>query len=231
MSAPKISYVMPTHNRVEWFPTCLESLFVQEGVAPEDIEVIAVDDGSTDGTWELLTWFAKRDPRIKIIRNVMNMGGGLSRNIGARNASADILGICDDDDIYFQDRTRLILKYFDENPGMALVNFPYVRVGFNDEQLEIFHGEAFKEEEFKNTGSVNYFCNPTAAVRKADYFAMGGYALETKGMTDDHQFLTNWVKSGRKVGFVPNEYTCGHRVLPESMMAKMRGFKPEWAGK
>jgi len=137
--------------------------------------------------------------------------------------------MCDDDDIYFADRTKLILKYFEEHPEMALVNFPYIRVGFNDEPLEPFHGEEFNEKLFKETGAVNYFCNPTVAVRKADFMAMGGYKPETGSTTDDYQFLKAWIESGRKVGFVPREYPCGHRVLPDSIMAKMRGFKAEWA--
>lgn len=231
MSIPKISYVMPTKNRVEWFPACLSSLLVQSGVQASDIEVIAVDDGSTDGTWELLQWYAARDPRIKTVRNEGSIGGGLSRNKGAKFAAADIIGICDDDDIYFEDRTKLILDYFDKHPDMALVNFPYVRVGFNDEVLETFHGNDFDEKTFKETGAVNYFCNPTVAVRKADYFNMGGYRPENEDITDDHQFLNAWIASGRKVGFVPREYPCGHRVLPDSMMAKKRGFKAEWAAK
>lgn len=230
MSAPKISYVMPTKNRVEWFPLCLSSLLVQSGVDKNDIEIIAVDDGSTDGTWELLQWFSKRDPRVRIVRNEGSIGGGLSRNKGARLANADIIGICDDDDIYFEDRTRLILQYFTEHPEMSLVNFPYVRVGYNDEVLETFPGEEFNEKAFKESGAVNYFCNPTVAVRKAQFFAMGGYRPENENMTDDVQFLKAWIDAGHKVGFVPREFPCGHRVLPTSMMAKKRGFKPEWVG-
>lgn len=228
---PKISYVMPTRNRVEWFPSCLSSLFVQKGVERNDIEVVVVDDASDDGTGELLEWFARRDERIKVLTNPGQLGAGLSRNRGIKAASAPIIGMCDDDDIYFEDRTRLTLEYFEKNPAMDLVNFPYVRIGFNDEQLETFHGAEFNEALFKESGAVNYFCNPTVAVRKEAFLAMGGYRPETKEMTDDIQFLKAWVDSGRKIGFVPNEYPCGHRVLPDSIMAKMRGFDAKWAVK
>jgi glycosyltransferase involved in cell wall biosynthesis len=226
--SPKISYVMPTRNRVEWFPSCLSSLFVQKGVEEEDIEVICVDDASDDDTWDLLQWFAERDPRIKTIRNAGQLGAGLSRNKGAQAAQAPIIGICDDDDIYFEDRTRLILEYFEKHPEMALVNFPYVRIGYNDEQREIFHGAEFDEKAFLKSGTVNYFCNPSVAVKKIDFLEMGGYRPETKEMTDDYQFLKAWVESGRKVGFYPNEYPIGHRVLPSSIMALQRGFDPAW---
>lgn len=227
----KISYVMPTRNREEWFPSCLSSLFVQKGVNPEDIEVVCVDDASEDGTWELLQWFEERDPRIHILHNSVHLGAGLSRHRGTMLAETPIIGVCDDDDIYFEDRTRLILEYFQKHPEMALVNFPYVRIGYNDEQLQTFHGADFDDEGFKKTGAANYFCHPTTAFRKVDYLAIGGYRPETDDMTDDYLFLKAWVESGRKVGFVPNEYPCGHRVLPDSVMVKHRGFQPEWVTK
>lgn len=231
MSTPKISYVLPTRNRVEWFPSCLSSLFVQTKIAPEDIEVIVIDDASTDGTGELLKWFAERDKRIKVITNVAQLGAGLSRNKGVLEASAPIVGMCDDDDIYFEERSALTLAYFDEHPDIALVNFPYVRIGYNDEQLETFHGVDFNEDQFKKTGAISYFSNPTVAIRKADFIAMGGYRPETDTVTDDYQFVKAWIESGRKIGFYPNEPICGHRVLPTSIMAKQRGFDPAWVKK
>ena len=139
--------------------------------------------------------------------------------------------MCDDDDIYFEDRTKLILDYFEKHSEMSLVNYPYVRIDYNDNQVKngTFQGAEFNEKLFKESGAINYFCNPTVAFRKPDFMAMGGYRPETKEATDDLQFVRAWIESGRKIGFVPNEYPCGHRVLPDSIMSKMRGFKPEWA--
>lgn len=227
---PLISYVIPTRNRVEWLASCVSSLLVQKNVDPKNIEIVVVNDASDDGTEELLEWY-KKDPRIKVLSNPGQLGAGLSRNKGVKASLGEIVGMCDDDDIYFEDRTRLILEFFEKHPDIALVNFPYVRIGLNDEQLETFHGQDFNEKQFRETGIVNYFCNPTAALRKKDFLEMGGYRPETHEVTDDFQFLKAWVESGRKVGFVPNEYPCGHRVLPDSIMAKMRGFKAEWAVK
>jgi hypothetical protein len=66
---------------------------------------------------------------------------------------------------------------------------------------------------------------------------MGGYPRENKTMTDDYQFLKQWVKSGRKVDFCGNDgagnipFTTMHRVLPNSMMAKHRGWDENWLKK
>ena len=92
-----------------------------------------------------------------------------------------------------------------------------------------FYGSEFDEEGFKTNGVVNYFCNPTVAYKKKSADEIGGYQPETKEQTDDIQFLTNWIKAGKKVGFDNRAFGVLHRVLPDSMMSKQRGFKPEWA--
>ena len=223
--SPKISFVMPTHNRIEWMPQCLQSLIDQ---TENDIEIIVVNDNSTDGTREYLE--SIKDPRLVVIHNEQKQGGGKSRNIGMAAASAPIIGVCDDDDFYPEDRAEVTLRWFAEHPESELVNFPYIRVGYFDEHLENFFGGEFDHELFKKDGTVTYFCNPSAAYKKASAVEVGGYPSETKEMTDDVQFITNWVKAGKKIDFDNRAFGCLHRVLPSSMMVKNRGWNPAWVG-
>src|SRR5690606_10713863 len=116
-------------------------------------------------------------------------------------ASAPIICVCDDDDVYPVDRAEATLRWFQEHPESELVNFPYVRVGYFDEILETFEGGEFDHEVFKKTGAVSYFCNPTVAYRKDSAIEMGGYPSETSEKTDDYQFVTNWVSAGKKIDF------------------------------
>lgn len=230
---PLISFVIPTHNRIGWLPLCLQSLLTQ---TVKDIEIIVVNDASTDGTEEFLDSWAIKDPRVKVIHNETNKGGGESRNIGCNAASSEIIGVCDDDDVYIETRAEMILDWFKKNPESELVNFPYVSVDYFDEPLEAFEGQPFDHEAFKQDGGVNYWCNPSAAYKKASAIEMGGYSKEKQGLTDDYQFLTNWVKAGKKVDFckVYDEqpaFSTLHRILPNSMMSSIRGFKPEWVTK
>ena len=223
--SPKISFVMPTHNRIEWMPLCLESLLAQ---TEKDIEIVVVNDNSTDGTREYLESIT--DPRVVVIHNEENQGGGKSRNIGMAAASAPIIAVCDDDDFYPEDRAAVTLRWFAEHPKSELVNFPYIRVGYFDEHLENFFGGEFDHEQFQKDGTVTYFCNPSAAYKKASAEAIGGYPSETKNMTDDIQFITNWVKAGKKIDFDNRAFACMHRVLPSSMMVNSRGWNPAWVG-
>jgi glycosyltransferase involved in cell wall biosynthesis len=68
---PKVSILVPVYNRKNLIGPCIESALTQ---TVEDIEVVACDNCSTDGTWDILQDYATRDPRLRIFRNAQNLG-------------------------------------------------------------------------------------------------------------------------------------------------------------
>lgn len=231
---PKCSFVTPTHNRIEWLPICLQSLLSQ---TEQDIEIIIVNDASTDGTKEFLDEWAVKDPRVKVIHNETSQKAGGSRNIGAAAATSDIIIPFDDDDVAINTKAEDVLKWFASHPESELVNFPYVSIDYFENVLEVFHGQPFDHEGFKKDGGVSYFCNPASAHKKKSADEIGGYPTEKEGITDDYQFLQNWIAAGKKVDFCGDNgkgelpLATMHRILPDSMMAKLRGFDPRWIRK
>lgn len=225
---PKLSFVLPTHNRLEWIGEALVSLLDQ---TEKDIEVIVINDCSTDGTKEFLDGMQLEDSRVKVVHNGQPRGAGYSRNIGAFHATAPIIAACDDDDVYPNDRAEMTLRWFAEHPESELVNFPYVRIDYFGNVMETFWGSEFDHEVFKNSGVVNYFCNPSCAYKKKSAEEVGGYGEEQEGITDDIQFVRKWIEAGKKIDFDNRVFGVMHRVLPSSMMSKQRGFKEEWAVK
>lgn len=230
MTEPKISFVVPTRNRVQWLPECLSGLLMQ---TVEEVEVIVVHDRGgvpDDGTQALLAWYAKTDPRVTVIDGGdEQIGAGPARNLGNQAAKAPIIGICDDDDVYPDGRAEKILEWFEKHPESELVTAPYVSIGYNNQILEGFRGEAFDEPAFKKDGAVNYFCHPSTSVRREAALAVP-YKRETKEKTDDAQWVEDWITAGKKIDFAPEDFLCMHRVLPQSIMAERRGFRPEWVG-
>ncbi|RLL42756.1 glycosyltransferase [Oceanobacillus piezotolerans] len=91
---PKISIIVPIYNVEAYLKRCLESLLSQE---IEDIEIIAVNDGSTDKSGEILNNYSHKDKRIKVI-NQQNNGVSAARNAGIRNAAGEFIGFVDPDD-------------------------------------------------------------------------------------------------------------------------------------
>lgn len=91
---PKVSIIIPVYNTELLLPRCLESV-VSQTLA--DIEVICVDDGSTDGSAAVLDVWAERDSRIKVIRQ-SNGRQGKARNAAMRVARGEYIGMIDSDD-------------------------------------------------------------------------------------------------------------------------------------
>lgn len=94
MENKKISVIVPTYNSLKWLPRCLESITGQEY---QNLEIIIVDNGSTDGTWDYLQEYKKKDPRLVPIYEEKK-GTTYARNKGIRTAAGDYMCFIDSDD-------------------------------------------------------------------------------------------------------------------------------------
>ncbi len=94
MKNPKVSVVVPVYNVEKYLEECLDSLINQ---TLSEIEIICIDDGSTDRCPEILKNYADKDDRIKIITK-QNEGQGIARNIGVKSAVGEYLIFVDSDD-------------------------------------------------------------------------------------------------------------------------------------
>lgn len=90
----KISIIVPVYNTEKYLEKCLNSLISQ---TLEDIEILCINDGSTDNSIKILEQYANRDSRIKII-NKKNAGVSAARNTGISQAKGEYLGFVDSDD-------------------------------------------------------------------------------------------------------------------------------------
>ena len=90
----KVSVIIPVYNVEKSLRQCLESLL---GQTLEDIELLCINDGSTDGSLEILEEYASKDERVKIF-DKENEGQGVGRNIGIKNATGEFIAFVDPDD-------------------------------------------------------------------------------------------------------------------------------------
>lgn len=91
---PKISIIVPIYNVADYMERCISSLVSQ---TIKDIQIIAVNDGSTDSSLEIIQEFALKDKRIQVI-DKENGGVSSARNIGLQHASGEFIGFVDPDD-------------------------------------------------------------------------------------------------------------------------------------
>ena len=95
----KVSVIMPIYNAENFLKQSLDCLLQQ---TLKEIEIICVEDGSTDGTFKILKQYAKEDNRIKIIRQ-KNQGAGSARNRGLKEAKGEAVIFLDSDDLFHRE--------------------------------------------------------------------------------------------------------------------------------
>lgn len=94
MELPKISVVVAVYNSEKYLERCLDSILNQ---TIKDIEVICVNDGSTDNSWDILKRYSSKDTRVKIYTQE-NKGAGAAKDFGLYQATGDYVAFCDSDD-------------------------------------------------------------------------------------------------------------------------------------
>ena len=123
MNRPKISVIVPVYNVEKYLDECLDSITSQ---TLRDIEIICVDDGSTDSSPEILERHAKKDGRIKTTRQE-NQGLGHTRGAGLRIASGEYILFCDNDDYYSTNAAFEKLYYAIKGNGSEVMLFKYIK--------------------------------------------------------------------------------------------------------
>ena len=95
---PKVSVIMAAYNAAAYIGQALDSVIAQ---VLEDIEIILVDDGSTDTTYEIMEAYASKDKRIRVlVHHEETAGGGEARNLGMSVATGEYISVLDADDIF-----------------------------------------------------------------------------------------------------------------------------------
>lgn len=113
-----VSIVLPTFNGEEFLAQSIESVLKQ---SYKNLELIIVNDCSTDSTPRIIEEFAKKDSRIKIIHNAINQKLPKSLNIGFNAASGEYWTWTSDDNYYLENAIEEMVAYLEENPNKVLV--------------------------------------------------------------------------------------------------------------
>lgn len=112
-----ISVIVPTHNAQAYVSKCLESIISQDW---EDIEIIVINDGSTDSSLDEINKIAKLDSRVRVI-NQVNGGRSRARNTGLDNAQGEYILFVDADDELPQGSIRLLANAMERSQTDAVV--------------------------------------------------------------------------------------------------------------
>jgi glycosyltransferase involved in cell wall biosynthesis len=173
-STPLVSIVVPCFNYGRFLPDCLESILQQD--ARYSMEVILVDDRSTDNTQEILSGYAGRDARLRVFLHERNRGHVVTVNEGLAAARGKYVARIDPDDRYRQGFLAALVPVLErfEDVGMA-----YGDAAMIDEKGEVtapscdvvHGGRTYHGDEFVPLLKRNFICAPTALARREAWLA------------------------------------------------------------
>ena len=164
---PTFSVVIPTYNRAHLLPRCLGSVLAQ---SCSDFELIVSDDGSRDGTRELVREFAERDTRVRYVYQE-NRGAGDARNFGASVSRGKFLTFLDSDDevlpVWLE---RFAASLADDRVAIVCCGCSFV------DRDSMVCSERLPDAG-NGSGALNrgYFFTGTFAVRQSVFHDVGGY--------------------------------------------------------
>lgn len=214
-----VAVVIPAYNAAVTLAETLESVLAQTHTA---LDIVVVDDGSTDNTRQIAEAFAERDPRVRVLSQP-NGGVARARNTGIAATTAEFVAPLDADDLWHPEKIARQLAVM--RAGGRDMGFVYTLFRTIDGQSRVdrnsgvgpFHGWVYLRHlvlNFVGNGSTLLLCR--AALEE-----VGGYdpALYDQGVQGTEDYLIQLLIARRwQVGLAP-EYLVGYRKSPGAMSA------------
>lgn len=201
---PRVSVLFTCFNHIKFLPSAYQSILDQTF---SDWEIIAIDDGSKDGTRE---WLSERPEKITRIFNENNLGTYASLNVALKAAKGEFIAVFNDDDLWAPTKLEKQVAMLDGNPSIGLV---HTDGSFIDGDGVETPGSplGFEFPRF-NTGDVslalvyqNKIIASAALARKRCFDELGGFNEDYFGSGDWEMWIR--IAERWKVGFVPEPLT------------------------
>lgn len=203
----KTSVIIPVYNTALYIEECIDSVFNQ---TQKEIEVIAINDGSTDGSLEVLLQLQKKYPKLNVIVQE-NHGLGYTRNIGIKISKGEYIYFLDSDDYILEDTLDSCYEYATKNK-LDVVLFD--AFNFDDrheivkERNEVFSGIFFLEKYYKKT----YDPSACLAYYSAEFIKKYNICFLPKVYFEDNEFYCRVMTLAERIMYIPKMfYRYRHR--------------------
>ena len=206
--AAKFSVIVPVYNCAEFLPACADSILSQ---TEPDLELLLVDDGSTDGSAEICDQLAQRDSRIRVFRKP-NGGASSARNYGLEHACGTFVVFIDGDDTIEQDLLETVSAVFSDSIqlvvfGMAFDYYNASGIRERTDRCSIRHGGSLTREEllsdFKEFFLDNALSSACNKVFSADIIRACSLRFsEQMTLYEDLDFVLRYMAHCREIRFL-----------------------------
>ena len=220
MEDVKVSIIVPVFNTGEYLYECLDSIINQ---SLSDIEIICVNDGSTDNSLEILEEYAKKDSRVRIF-TIENSGMSIARNFGIQHANGEYIGFVDSDDyvdefmfekLYIScvqndlDISICKVSLFDNETGEINNDLSY----YNLSVLKGFEDTVFNSEDTTQV-TCNIIVNVYNKLYRKSLLSDNSIEFPPNLMFEDEVFFIRTYLTAKRVSFV-NEFLYYYRLNRE----------------
>lgn len=203
----KVSIIVPVYNMGNSLKSCIESLLQQ---TYKNIEVIIIDDGSTDNTFQVCAEYKKANKNIKSW-HTENRGSGPARNYGINKATGDFVFFMDADDILDPDAISILVKEV-KNQQVDLVVFGYKKVNSKGKVLNLktYKNEVLDGDYIRKNYHLFFDLNFKKGVQGAPWNKFFNlkiikkYDIKYPSMKrhQDEVFISRYIKYTQKVSFI-----------------------------
>ena len=180
-SAPTISVVLPVYNGERFLAEAIDSILQQTFT---DFEFIIVDDGSQSSAADIVSFYQRKDPRVRVHRHARNLGITAARNQGCRMARGTFIAVMDADDISLPSRFEKQVAFLRSHPEIAAVGAWVQRVDADGRLGRVHH---YPVEPALLAWSMMFFdsvAHPTLMIRRATLDASAAYSAEYPNVED-----------------------------------------------
>ncbi len=201
--SPRVAVVLPAFNAAATLPDTLRSLAAQ---TLADWELVAVDDGSTDGTWDILA-AAARDPRVRPLRHAANRGIVAALDTALAAVAAPLVARLDADDTCLPERLARQAAFLDAHPETGLVG---CRVAFGGDReaqagyaahVDWLNTLVEADDIRLNRFVESPFAHPSVMFRRELVDRFGGY--RDGPFPEDYELWLRWLDAGVRMAKVP----------------------------
>lgn len=212
-----VSVITPAFNASAYLPATIESCLAQTHAS---LELLVVDDGSTDDTAEIARHYAASDSRVRVFR-IPNSGVAAARNVAIQFAQGEVLALLDSDDLWMPDYLEQQLRTLSGCPGVDVVTANALNLGGPCDGQALWPASSDVRpisllDMIVREDAIHIF----AVFRRAVFDRAGGFDKEFRGNEDYHFWLRAAVAGCHFLAdFTPRGY---YRRRPDSASADER---------
>lgn len=204
----KLTIIVPVYNAGTHLKKCMDSLLVQDR---EDVEILAINDGSTDNSEEILEEYVKQNPGKITYYKKENTGVADTRNFGISKAKGKYIMFVDSDDYINKDLIKELQEYMEQD--IDIVKYKLQRVNENETILEKVDGPVF--EKVDGSAAFNMLCfsdvlldSPCVYVFKKDLFEKNNLKFKVNTQHEDFGLIPLVILKAESVVSINNYGYC-----------------------